>query len=46
VLWKRSRAGSDLEADDRKMAQKLAKAQGDKKQMSLFGDLAADEAEA
>jgi hypothetical protein len=30
---------SDLEAEDRKMAQRLAKAQGDKKQLLLFGEL-------
>lgn len=30
---------ADLEADDRKVAQKLAKAQGDKGQLLLFGDL-------
>ena len=30
---------ADLESEDRKMAQKLAKAQGDKKQLMLFGEL-------
>ena len=30
---------SDLEAEDRKMVQKLAKAQNDKKQLLLFGEL-------
>jgi hypothetical protein len=30
---------SDLEAEDRKMAQRLAKAQGDKKQLMLFSEL-------
>jgi hypothetical protein len=30
---------ADLEADDRRMAQKLAKMQGDKKQLLLFADL-------
>ena len=30
---------ADLEAEDRKMAQKLAKAQGDKKQLMLWGEL-------
>jgi hypothetical protein len=30
---------SDLEAEDRKMAQRLAKAQGDKKQLMLFAEL-------
>ena len=30
---------ADLEAEDRKMVQKLAKAQGDKKQLLLFGEL-------
>jgi hypothetical protein len=29
----------DLEAEDRKLVQKLAKAQGDKKQLLLFGEL-------
>ena len=29
----------DLEAEDRKMVQKLAKARGDKKQLLLFGEL-------
>ena len=32
---------ADLEAEDRKMAQKLAKAQGDKRQLMLFGELPA-----
>jgi len=30
---------ADLEADDRNMARKLARAQNDKKQLLLFGDL-------
>jgi hypothetical protein len=30
---------ADLEAEDRKMVQRLAKAQGDKKQLLLFGEL-------
>ena len=32
---------TDLEAEDRKMVQKLAKAQGDKKQLLLFAELPA-----
>lgn len=30
---------ADLELEDRKLAQRLAKAQGDRQQLSLFGDL-------
>ena len=32
---------ADLEIEDRKLAQKLAKAQGDKRQLMLFGELPA-----
>ena len=32
---------ADLELEDRKLAQRLAKAQGDRQQLSLFGDLQA-----